>query len=158
MISASAWRICAKITSQDMPWLERQMNSKHTKEKLAWFSLSVRNNWLLFKGSWICRDTQHWKRKIWKAHATLVVWKYFGYREDGADQKKEVRWQEWLAIVATARGNTTNLYWNCSTSKLCKTGAKSELNANHYFYAFCQKKMREKSEMWKLSASWKTWC
>lgn len=46
---------------------------------------------------------------VGKRNATSVIWKYFGYKKDDADQK-QVLCRECLAVVATTRGNTTNLF------------------------------------------------
>ncbi len=44
-----------------------------------------------------------------KRSASSIIWKYFGYRKDDVDQK-QVLCRECRAVVATTRGNTTNLF------------------------------------------------
>lgn len=69
------------------------------------------------------------KRKVAKRKATSVVWKYIGYRKDDVDQK-QVLCRQCLAIVATTRGNTTNLFDHLNQHhKALYDECKPDLNA-----------------------------
>lgn len=133
MISASAWGICSKVTSQDMPWLERQMNSKHTKEKLAWFSLylsEIIDSYLRVLGYSEIHITE---KEIFEK--PMPHWLYGNISATGRMMLTKKRYDDRsdLQLSPQHEATTTNLYWNRKTSKLCKTDAKPELNANHYF-------------------------